>query len=79
MFEDVDEVIMADMRGRRRWCGFTKWARTLEPADASKAEALVADRDYDCRALARYFQTKGAEFNDQVISRHRNQQCCRTA
>ena len=27
-------------------------------------------------ALARYFQSKGATFNDQVLNRHRNRSCC---
>ena len=76
MFEDVDEVIAAHVRTRRRWCAFTKWIKTLSPNDAATAEELVLNGEYDCRALARYFQGKGAVFNDQVINRHRNRRCC---
>lgn len=76
MFEDVDEVINAEVRKRRRYCGFTAWVKALAPEDRARAEELVFDRAYDCRSLARYFQTKGATMNDQVISRHRNQRCC---
>lgn len=75
LLEDVDTVIT---RGRRRrYCGFTQWARTLDDADYEMAVALVDDRAYNCRELARYFQTKGATFNDQVVNRHRNGRCCR--
>lgn len=76
MFEDVDEVITADNKQRRRRCAFRTWAATLEPADAARAEELVHDRNYDCRSLARYFREKGATLNDQVLSRHRNLRCC---
>lgn len=76
MFEDVDKVIKADTRGRRRWCSFRNWVNTLDEADRDKAEELVADREYDCRSLARYFQTKGCKANDQVLTRHRNKRCC---
>ena len=76
MFDDVDEVINAEVRKRRRWCGFTRWTDTLSPEDRVRAEELVFGREYDCRSLARYFETKGAKINDQVLSRHRNQRCC---
>lgn len=79
MFEDADAVIKASVRGRRRWCGFTLWSQTLSTEDAAKAEELVFNRKYDSRSLARYFQTKGATFNDQVVSRHRNRHCCQAA
>lgn len=78
MFEDVDEVITAEVRKRRRYCGFSNWASSLAEGDRTKAEELVANRNYDCRALARYFQSKGAKLNDQVLSRHRNQRCCQS-
>lgn len=76
MFEDADAVIKADTKNRRRWCGFTLWTQTLDSEDAVKAEELLFNRDYDSRSLARYFQSKGGNFNDQVVSRHRNQHCC---
>lgn len=75
MLEDVDTVIT--LGRRRRLCGFTKWLDTLDDADMAKAQELVADRGYNCRELARYFQSKGATFNDQVLNRHRNGRCCR--
>lgn len=78
MFEDVDEVITTHVRRGRKRCGFSKWAQTLPEADRVRAEELVADRTYDCRALARYFQSKGASMNDQVLSRHRNNRCCQS-
>lgn len=77
MFEDAEEVIKAVVMSKRRWCAFTLWSRTLTPEQATKAEALVDNREYDCRSLARYFQSKGGNFNDQVVSRHRNRRCCR--
>lgn len=73
MFEDLEVALT---QTRRRYCAFTRWAQTLEPADAEIAEQLVLGRKYNCRELARYFQTKGAEFNDQVLNRHRNGSCC---
>lgn len=76
MFDDVDDVIKAEARKRRRWCGFTSWINTLSPEARTRAEELVFDRAYDCRSLARYFQSKGATMNDQVVSRHRNLRCC---
>ena len=76
MFEDVETALAADNRKRRRLCGFSRWAEALEPADRETAEQLVTDRKYNCRALARYFQSKGADVNDQVINRHRNHACC---
>lgn len=76
MFEDVETALTADSRQRRRNCGFTHWVEGLEPKDRETAEQLVFNRAYNCRALARYFQSKGAIFNDQVVNRHRNGQCC---
>lgn len=76
MLEDFEAALAADGQKRRRYCGFGRWVRTLEPEDRAKAEELVANDDYNCRALARYFQSKGATFNDQVINRHRNTRCC---
>jgi hypothetical protein len=76
MFEDFEAVLAEDGKHRRRYCGFGTWVRGLDPEDRATAERLVADRDYNCRALARYFQGKGARFNDQVINRHRNGACC---
>ena len=76
MFEDFHTAMAEDGRHRRRYCGFGRWVRTLEPEHRATAEGLVADRQWDCRALARYFSTKGATFNDQVINRHRNGSCC---
>lgn len=76
MFEDFETALAADGQTRRRYCGFGRWVRTLEQEDRTRAEALVANPDYNCRALARYFQSKGATFNDQVINRHRNTRCC---
>lgn len=78
MFEDIDEVIKADAKVRRRWCSFRSWANGLDDADRERAEELVADRAYDCRSLARYFQSKGCKANDQVLGRHRNQRCCQS-
>ena len=76
MFEDVEAALAADSQRRRRFCGFGRWVRTLSDEDRARAEELVADEQYNCRQLARYFQTKGATFNDQVINRHRNTRCC---
>lgn len=76
MLEDFETALAEDGKGRRRYCGFGQWVAGLEPGDRETAENLVADRQYNCRALARYFQSKGATFNDQVINRHRNGSCC---
>lgn len=76
MFEDFETALAADGRARRRYCGFGRWVRTLSDEDRQRAEELVADKAYNCRALARYFQGKGAKFNDQVLNRHRNDSCC---
>lgn len=76
MFEDFEEALAEDTRRRRRYCGFGRWIRTLDATDKARAEELVADEGYNCRQLARYFQGKGATFNDQVINRHRNTKCC---
>lgn len=76
MFEDFEEALVADAKTRRRYCGFGRWVRTLSDEDRAKAEALVADEQWNCRALARYFQSKGGKLNDQVLSRHRNSHCC---
>ena len=76
MFEDIDEVVTGDGYVRRRFCGFTRWAATLSDTDRARAEEIVHDPQYNCRSLARYFNSKGATFNDQVINRHRNKRCC---
>lgn len=76
MFEDFEAALAADSATRRRYCGFGRWVRTLSEDDRARAEELVADERYNCRQLARYFQSKGAKFNDQVINRHRNTRCC---
>lgn len=76
MFEDVETALTVDGRKRRRYCGFTRWARSLPAEHRVRAEELVADRAHNCRELARYFQSKGAAFNDQVVNRHRNGSCC---
>jgi hypothetical protein len=76
MFEDFQTALAADGRQRRRYCGFGQWISTLNPDDKARAEELVGDRAYNCRQLARYFQGKGATFNDQVLNRHRNNACC---
>lgn len=76
MFEDFEEALAQDGVQRRRYCGFGRWARSLEPDHQARAEELVADPQYNCRQLARYFASKGATFNDQVINRHRNKACC---
>ena len=76
LFEDFEQALAEDGKHRRRYCGFGYWVRGLDPEDRAKAEELVGNRDYNCRALARYFQGKGATFNDQVINRHRNGSCC---
>jgi hypothetical protein len=76
MFEDFDKALAEDGRQRRRYCGFGRWVAGLEAEHRTTAEELVANREYNCRQLARYFQTKGATFNDQVINRHRNGSCC---
>lgn len=76
MFEDFETALADDGVHRRRWCGFGTWVRTLSQEDRATAEQLVENRDYNCRALARYFGSKGATFNDQVLNRHRNGSCC---
>lgn len=76
MFEDFETAIAADGRATRRYCAFGQWVRTLEPADQVFAENLVHDGAYNCRQLARYFRSKGAKVNDQVLNRHRNGTCC---
>ena len=76
MFEDFEKALAEDGKQRRRYCGFGRWVRTLSEADRARAEELVGSDDYNCRQLARYFQTKGATFNDQVLNRHRNTRCC---
>lgn len=76
MFDDFEQALAADGKQRRRYCGFGRWVASLEPEHRAKAEELVADRSHNCRALARYFASKGATFNDQVINRHRNGSCC---
>lgn len=76
MFEDYEQVLTADARTHRRFCAFGRWVRTLDEGDADQAEALVGDERWNCRQLARYFVTKGAALNDQVINRHRNGRCC---
>lgn len=76
MFEDFETALAEDGQKRRRFCGFGRWVRTLSAEDRATAEELVANEDYNCRALARYFSSKGAKFNDQVINRHRNSRCC---
>ena len=76
MFEDFETVLNSEVATRRRYCGFTRWLQTLTSADQQAARDLVENRDYNCRQLARYFQTKGATFNDQVLNRHRNGSCC---
>ena len=76
MLEDFEEALAEDRQHSRRYCGFARWVRTLEPGDQIKAFELVGNRRYNCRQLARYFQTKGATFNDQVLNRHRNGSCC---
>lgn len=75
LFEDVNTALRPGRR--RRACGFTMWVGTLSPEERDLAERLVADRTYNCRELAKYFHTKGAGFNDQVLNRHRNGRCCR--
>lgn len=76
MFEDLDEALARDFKTRRRLCGFGRWVTSLDPEDEATARELVGNRNYNCRALARYFNGKGATFNDQVINRHRNGSCC---
>lgn len=76
LFDDFTDQLAADAAKRRRYCGFGKWVRTLDAEDREKAELLVTGTDYNCRQLARYFQSKGATFNDQVLTRHRNGTCC---
>jgi len=65
-----------DGRAVRRYCAFGQWVRTLDPVDRVFAERLVVDATYNCRQLARYFRSKGARLNDQVLNRHRNGTCC---
>lgn len=76
MFEDMKEALAADSRQHRRRCGFGAWLRTLDETDSRRAEELVFDSDYTARELARYFNTKGAQVNDQVLNRHRKGRCC---
>lgn len=76
MFDDVADAMKNDAQRHRRLCGFGRWVLTLDAADAAKAESLLRDPAYNCRQLARYFATKGATFNDQVLTRHRNGTCC---
>jgi hypothetical protein len=76
MLEDFETAIVEDGVRRRRLCGFSKWVTTLSEADQAKANEIVFNENYDCRALARYFNSKGATFNDQVIYRHRHLRCC---
>lgn len=76
MFEDLETALAEDGRERRRYCSFSRWAASLPAEHEARAHELVGDRDYNCRQLARYFSTKGATFNDQVINRHRNKSCC---
>ena len=76
MFDDAETALIQDGKTRRRYCGFGRWVATLEPEHQAKARELVADEQWNCRALARYFASKGATFNDQVINRHRNSACC---
>lgn len=75
MFEDAQTAMAADTTARR-FCGFTRWVLTLTAEDRARAEQLVADRSWNCRQLARYFQANGAQLNDQVLTRHRNLACC---
>lgn len=77
MFEDLEEALAADRRQRRRLCGLGRWLADLSDEHRARAQELVDDKKkYNCRQLARYFATKGATFNDQVINRHRNARCC---
>lgn len=76
MLEDARDQLSQDRRQHRRFCAFGQWVRTLPAEDRETAEHLVAGSDYNCRALARYFQSKGAKVNDQVLNRHRNKACC---
>lgn len=76
MFEDAEDALKEDGRKRRRYCGFGRWVASLPEEHQQTARDLVADELHNCRALARYFATKGATINDQVINRHRNRACC---
>ena len=76
MFDDFATALAEDGKLRRRYCGLTRWIAGLEPEHQARAWELVEDEQYNCRALARYFSSKGATFNDQVINRHRNRSCC---
>lgn len=76
MFDDFDSAITEDVASHRRYCGFGRWVRTLDAGDRARAEELLADRSHNCRQLARYFESKGAKLNDQVLTRHRNRACC---
>lgn len=76
MFEDFEHAMEVDRATTRRVCAFTRWVRTLDIEDRKRAEMLLFDTDWSCRQLARYFQSKGATFNDQVLTRHRNGTCC---
>lgn len=78
MFDDLETALELDARKRRRLCKFGRWIATLSEEDGARATNLVLDEDrrYNCRELARYFRSKGADLNDQVLVRHRNRQCC---
>lgn len=82
MLEDF-HTALAEQLPPKRVCAYTKWRSSLQPTDQELADDLVYgrsldenDNPWDCRSLARYFQTKGAKLNDQVLSRHRNGTCC---
>lgn len=82
MFDDFEQALAEDSRQRRRYCGFGRWLASLAEEHRATAQSLVdsvgadGEFEYNCRQLARYFQTKGGSFNDQVINRHRNKTCC---
>lgn len=76
LFADFEDVMAADSTVRRRLCGFARWIATMPEGDRVRAEDLLRDETYTCRSLTRYFAAKGATFNDQVVYRHRNRQCC---
>lgn len=75
MFEDF-ETALSEGRKRRRYCKFSLWTQTLDGADSDRAHELLANLDYNCRELARYFNTKGAGVSSQNLNRHRNGACC---
>lgn len=82
MLEDF-HTALAEQLPPKRVCAYTKWRAGLEPGDQRIADELVAgitlDEDgnpWDCRTLARYFQSMGVRINDQVLTRHRNGTCC---